>query len=294
MQTSTTGVLANIALEMITGIRMTHEHNAPMSGLVSKYTLQKGSDTAIFPKAGQMSLSRLEEGEDIVDEEDIGITTSSVTTSEVGAKVIITRRLLNRISTGAGGPGGIWRTVGEQLGDGSARLMDTDLLDLISALNGGTDLGSAGVFLTAANFSAIASIAKTNKFGGDLRFVAHPNTVMHLSNQLSTIGSGLVRPIPAGFSADILSKVWSGMQLYSIPIFEDGNMSRDGSDDAICGVFNKDALGVLMSQGAESERTWDPSRRAWELVIVSEYQAFELDDSHGAPVTLAAQNPTLA
>ena len=142
IQKTDTGVLANIASEMMTAIRFTMEHNAPMSNLVTKFTLKKGHDTGIFPKVAQMSLHDLQEGEDIIDEEDIGLTTQSVTTGEVGAKVIITTRLLDRVSSGA--TSNIWTPVGEQLGDAAARKMDTDLLALFSALNGGTDLGSAG------------------------------------------------------------------------------------------------------------------------------------------------------
>ena len=287
-----TGNLANIALEMMTGIRMTLEHNAPLSGLFSKFTLKKGHDTGIFPKVGQMSVRALAEGEDLVDEEDIGLTTQSVTTAEVGAKVIVTQRLLNRIASGA--TGNLWTVIGEQLGDGGARNLDTDIAALFSGLNEGTDLGSAGTEFTANNYMSLISIAMTNKFGTDLRLAHHPNAVLRLLRDLTTIGSGQIRPMPAGFSKEILDKFWTGIMLGGVPVFQDGNITRDSSDDAVGVIADKKAIGVLWSQQPHKSREWDQSRRAWELVFIMEYTAFELDDTLGAPVTLDAVNPTLA
>ena len=69
-QTSTTGSLENASREMITTARYTEEHNAPCMELIEKFTLQKGSDTLIVPKVGQMTVGALVEGQDLVDEEE--------------------------------------------------------------------------------------------------------------------------------------------------------------------------------------------------------------------------------
>lgn len=289
---SNTGQLANIASEMMTAIRFTMEHNNPMLGLVTKYNLKKGHDTGIFPKVGQMEFSALDEGEDMVDEQDIGLTTFNVTTEEIGAKVIITRRLLDRIASGA--TSNLWTPIGEQLGDGASRKMDTDLLGLASALNGGTDIGLAGADMSAANVMSIISQAKTDKFGNDLRFVMHPNCMLRLGRDLHTIGASSNRPIPKGFSEDMLGKFWSGIVLGGVTFWEDGNITRDSSDDAINLLFNKTALALLMSMEMTRDKTWDASRRAWELVLVRDYKAFELDDTEGAPVTTDALTPSVA
>ena len=292
VQKSDTGSLANIASEMMTSIRFTMEHSAPMIGLVAKYNLKKGHDTAVFPKVGQMSLSALEEGEDMIDEEDIGLTTSSVTTEEVGGKIIITKRLLARIAAGA--TSNIWTPVGEQFGDAAARKMDTDLLGLASALNSGTDMGLAGAACSAANVMSVIGTAKTDKFGSDLRFVVHPQALLRLGRDLHTIGSGNNRPLPAGFSKDVLDKFWTGIQLGGVTFWEDGNITRDASDDAINLIFNKNALGILISEEMTKDKTWDASRRAWEMVLVRDYKVFELDDSLGSMVTFDAADTAVS
>ena len=288
-QISTTGSLAAIAKEMISQIRFTNEHNAVMAALVEKFNLSKGEDTAIFPKAGQVTMRVLNEGEEMSNEQDIGLTTLSVTTNQVGGYILLSTRLLQRT------PGGsMFTTVAKQFGDAGARLENTDVLGLFAALNGGTDLGAAGIFLTAANAVSAIAVAKTNKYGTNLRFVHHPNAILRLARDLSTVGSGQLRPIPAGFSADILENYWTGIRLSTVPFFETGDITRDASDDAVGAIFDKSALGVLKEAAPTSYREMRNRRWSWELGFKSEYIAFELDDTKGAPVTADAVNPVLA
>ena len=172
--------------------------------------------------------------------------------------------------------------------------MNTDILGLFSALNGGTDLGSAGIPFSATNATAAVSIAKSGRMGSDLSMVHNPNAVMRLARDLSTIGTGQTRPLPAGYSADILGKVFSGLQVWDVPVFETGDITRDSSDDAIGAIFDRQALAILRSGVPNNYREFLNRRRAYELGYVNEYIAFELDDTLGAPITADAVNPTLA
>ena len=289
--TSATGQLANISLEMISRIRYTIEHNAPMVGLVSDFKLSPGEDTGIFPKVDQVNIRVLNEGEEMSNEQDMGLSTLSAQTNEVGGYIILTTRLLNRTARSAGN---LFSVVGRQFGDAKARLMNTDILGLFSALNGGTDLGSAGIPFSATNATAAVSIAKTQKMGSDLSMVHHPNSVMRLARDLSTVGTGQTRPLPAGYSSEMWSKVWSGDRVWDVPVFETGDISRDSSDDAVGAIFDKEAMAVLRSGVPNNYREFKNRRRAWELGFVSEWIAFELDDTMGAPITADAANPSLA
>ena len=285
-QTSTTGSLENASREMISSLRYTAEHNAPVYGAVTKYTLAKGEDTGIFPKVGQMEMSSLNEGQDIVDEEEIGMTTVSVTPGEVGAKVILTDKLLRQnVAVN-------FQTIGRQLGDAMKRKRETDLIDLFSSLNGGTSHGSAGTAFSVANISAVVGIAKADNYGDNLSIFQHPNAVLRLAKDLSTIGSGTIRPIPEGYSARLMEKAFKGYQIWDVPVFETGNITRDSGDDAIGAIINYDALGVIQSKAPGVERERDASLRAWEVVMVSDYAAFELDDTRGAPLTYDAADIT--
>ena len=285
-QISTTGQLENASREMIGKARYTAEFNAPIYATVSHFTLKQGEDTGVFPKVGQMSMANLTEGQDITTEQDIGLTSVSVTTGEVGAKVVLTDKLL-RQNVAAN-----WQMVGRQLGDGYRRKREEDLRDLFSALNGGTTLGAAGAAFSAANATGVVSIAKTNRYGDDLVIVHHPNAVMRLARDLSTIGSGQMRPLPEGYSSRLLGKAWSGYKIWDVPVFETGNITRDASDDAIGAIYNPDAMGILESKSYSQERQRSAPTRAWLLVVVADYAAFELDDTRGAPLTYDAVNPS--
>ena len=284
-QTSTTGSLENASREMITTARYTEEHNAPCMELVEKFTLQKGSDTLIVPKVGQMTVGALLEGQDLVDEEEIGMSTVSVQASEVGAKIIITDKLLRENTQQ------IWQIVGRQLGEAMARKKDEDVLSLFSALNGGTALGAAAADFSLVNAASCIGVAKAEKYGSDLRIVHHPNAILKLNKDLTGSAAGTLRPIPSGFSEDRLGPFWTGLRLSGVPFFEDGNIDTDANGDGYGAIFDKGALGVLTSVAMNREKQRDASLRATEMVITSDYSAFEIDDTRGASLFYDIANP---
>jgi hypothetical protein len=287
-QISTTGQLENASKEMIDTARFTAEHEAPVFASVSHFSLKKGEDTGIFPKVGQMTMSDLNEGQDMVAEQDIGMTTVSVTTSEVGAKVILSDKLLRQNSKAN------FQMVGRQLGDGMKRKRERDIIALFSALNGGTGYGSAGTAFSSANVTGIVSTAVTDKVGSDggMTIVHHPNAVSRLARDVSTIGSGQIRPLPEGLSARLVGSAFQGIMIWSVPVLQTAEIDRDGSDDGIGAIYSKDALGVLSSLQPTVERERDASLRAWEVNIVADYAAFELDDTRGVGLTYDAADPS--
>ena len=68
----------------------------------------------------------------------------------------------------------------------------------------------------------------------------------------------------------------------NVPIFEDGNLTVDSTDDATGVIADKSAMAVLSSVETRTERQRDISLRGTELVITSDYGVFELDDTRGA------------
>ena len=281
-QTSTTGNLENAQKIIIAASRYTEEHNAPAMALIESFNLGKGEKQVTVPKVGQMTMSNLQDGVDIVDEEDIGMTTVDLTASEVGAKVILTDKLVKQSSDN------VFSIVGRQLGDGMARKKDEDVVALYSGF--GTDLGSAGRAMSLANVSAAVAYAKGKNFGSQVYINHHPFAVWDVANTAVTASS--TYPVPKGWTEDLLGNFFSGLRpLNGVPIFEDGNISIDSSDDAIGVIADKSALAVLKSVDTRTERERDASLRATELVITADYGVFELDDSKGAALTLDAGTP---
>ena len=284
-QTATTGNLENAQRIILASARYTEEHNAPAMALIESFSLPKGSKQVTVPKVGQMSMTDLQDGIDIVDEEEIGMTTVDLTASEVGAKVILTDKLVRQAADN------VMSIVGRQLGDGMARKKDTDVHALYSGLNGGTTLGAAGATMSLANVAGSIAYTKANKFGSQTYILQHPNAVFDIANTAVTASS--TYPVPAGWSEDLLGNFFSGLRpLNGVPIFEDGNLSVDSSDDAIGVIADKSALAVLKSVDTRTERQRDASLRATELIMTADYGVFELDDSRGAPLTFDAAAPS--
>ena len=281
--TATTGNLENAQNIIITAARFTEEHNAPAMALIEQMNLPKGAKQVTVPKVGQMTISDLQDGFDIVDEEEIGMTTVDLTASEVGAKVILTDKLIRQSANN------IFSIVGRQLGDAMARKKDTDVHALYSGLNGGTTFGGS-VSMSLANVAGAIANAKGQKFGSQIYILQHPFATFDIANTAVT-ATGAAAGIPDGFATDLLQNFFSNIRpLNGVPIFEDGNLAISGND-AVGVIADKSALGVLKSVDTRTERQRDASMRATEIIITADYGVFEIDDSKGAPLTFDASAP---
>ena len=280
-QTATTGNLENAQRIIIASARYTEEHNAPALALIEQFSLPKGSKQVTVPKVGQMSMSDLVDGQDIVDEEDIGMTTVDLTASEVGAKVILTDKLVRQAADN------VFSMIGRQLGDGMARKKDTDVIALWPNLNDGTALGLDDRVMSTANTHAVISNAKANKFGNQLYLIHHPNAVATLSKaSATTADTAAAGGLTSGWSVDLLQNFYSGLRpINGVSIFEDGNIAKISGQDSGYGVIaDKTAMAALTSVDTRTERQRDASLRATEVVMTADYGVFELDDSRGASI----------
>lgn len=277
IQTATTGNLDDVQRVVLAQARFTEEHNAPCVNLIEKMTLKQGEKQITVPKVGTLEAERLIDGVDLVNAQDIGLTTTDLTTSEVGLKVIITRKLIKQFNED------IFRIVGRQAGDAIARIKDTDVIALFSGLNGGTVMGADNKNFTFQNAAACVANAKSAKMGSPLFIVHHPNAVYACNASVSTTGG--TYPIPSGYSQERLADFWSGLRVSGVPVFEDGNIEKITGYDSGYGVIANRAAMVFVEQlGYTVERDYDISLRAWEFVVTCDYQAFELDDTLGAPL----------
>ena len=281
-QTATTGNLENAQRIILAAARYTEEHNAPAINLIEQFTLPKGSKQVTVPKVGQMNMADLVDGQDIIDEEEIGMTTVDLTAAEVGAKVILTDKLVRQAADN------VMSMVGRQLGDGMARKKDNDVTALYSGFS--TDLGASGRDFDIANVAAAVAYAKGSNFGSQLYINHHPFTIFDLAKEAA--GTAATYPMTPGWSQDLLGNFWSGRRpIFGVPIFEDGNITRTTAAATVGVIADKTALAVLKSIDTRTERQRDASLRATELVMTSDYGVFELDDSRGAALTLDSTTP---
>jgi len=280
-QTATTGNLESASKIIISTARYTEEHNAPALALIEPFSLPKGAKSVTVPKVSQMSMSDLVDGQDIIDEEDIGMTTVSLTASEVGAKVIVTDKLLREQVTN------VFSMIGRQLGEGMARKKDTDVIALWPSLNGDTRLSADNQTFSTVNVHAAIAYAKANKFGSQLYIIHHPNAVAELSKaSATTADTAAAAGLTNGWSVDLLQNFYSGLRpINGVSIFEDGNIEKISGQDSGYGVIaDKTAMAYLSSVDTHHEKERDASLRAWEIIMTADYGVFELDDTRGASV----------
>ena len=281
-QTATTGNLENAQRIILAAARYTEEHNAPALALIESFTLPKGAKQVTVPKVAQMSMSDLVDGQDIVDEEEIGMTTVDLTAAEVGAKIILTDKLVRQAADN------VMSIVGRQLGDGMARKKDNDVTALYSGFS--TDVGASGRTMKTSNVAAAVAVAKGSNFGSQIYINHHPFAVFDLASEAA--GTAATYPMTPGYSQDLLGNFWSGIRpIFGVPIFEDGNITRTTAAATVGVIADKTALAVLKSVDTRTERQRDASLRATELVMTSDYGVFELDDSRGAGFTLDSTTP---
>lgn len=284
IQNATTGNLENAQRIAIAKSRYTAEHTAPCAALIEHMTLKKGEKQVTVPKVGQMTALDLDDGVDILDTEDIGMTTTDLTTSEVGLKVILTDKLLRQENED------VFSMVGRQMGDAMGRKKDTDVIALFAALAGDVTWGANNIEFTLTHVSACIAKAKANKFPAPISIVHHPNAVYQLMKSIS-VTPGATYPIPHGISEDLLKDFYR--HTYNqVGIYEDGNIEKITDKDSAYGaIFSKEAMVILESQSPTTERERDASLRAWELIITSDYGCFELDDGYGAPLQYEMGDP---
>ena len=285
VQTANTGNLANAQRIVIAALQYTQEHNAPAMELIEHMHLRKGEKQVTVPKVGQMTISDLVDGQDIIDEEEIGMTTVDLTAAEVGAKVILTDPLVEQSQPA------VFSMIGRQLGDGMARKKDRDVIAIYPNLNGGTTLGATTKFFTAVNFAGTIGVARGAKVNPTYA-VMHPHSVFVYVKDTTAIGSS--NNWPEDLQRDKLGKFWSNRSFNGVALFEDGNIDLDSGDDGIGVLAQKDAMVVLTSVNQKVERQRDASLRGTEVVMTARYGVFELDDSKAFPLTYDGVVPATA
>ena len=275
IQSATTGNLENAQNIILSKARYTAEHNAPVIQLFEKFTLSQGAKTVTVPKVAQATFANLVDGVDMTATADIGMTTTDLTTSEVGCKFILTDKLVRQANDDA------FAVVGRMLGDGLARKKDTDGIALFASLS--NQLGGA-VSMELINVAACIAFARANKFPDPVFIVHHPNAVYMCMTSMAIMPETAADPL-AGSDADraALLKNFYKMRFDNVSLYQDGNIAVvSGQTYGYGAIFSQNCFAYLESVGFNREDERDASLRATEVVVTADYGVFELDDGYGA------------
>jgi len=289
--------LSAIANRIVGKARFTQEANTPSWQLAEKVALPKGANTYRMPKFGTFTISDLVDGQDMVDEQTLGMSFVDLTATERGAKIILTDKLVRE--WGTTGP---YDIIGRQFGNAASRKQDRDTQALYAALSGSSAYGAAGTALTLALYAGCIARAR----GGSGSSVAgnstgvepfdptysvqHPHQTFLVTRSATAIGAGTSMRVNDVREEKMLNKFFK-YSFNGVDAHESKNINIDSSGDAVGVLAERDALVGLTSVGWRTERERDASNRGTEVNFTADYGVFELDDRHGAPLLYDAAAP---
>ena len=273
---SSTSNLASHQRIVFAEARFDLQYKEIMTNLVTNFTLPPGAKQLTVPKFTALTASGLTEGVDMTTPQQLASTTIDITTSEVGIMVTVSRRLVKQQVED------IFRVVGRLLSDSLAKKEDQDGLSQIDSFSKSSP-GASNALTMAHLRGAVAYIATGGTTGQPgpepIVFVLHPEQLSDIVAGIAPIGT---YGIPHGISEDITKNYYRGnIPVYGSPIFVDGNITRDSSDDAKGGAFSKMAMMFTRSQEWLIDTQHDASLRADEMILTTEYSWDEYEDGWG-------------
>ena len=269
---TTSSTISELYTEIVAEALFVASEQSIMRNLVRNYTIAGGGKSVEVPIYATVSAGAVSEASDLSNTA-VNPTSVTITASEVGIMTTLTD--LARNSAGRNVAGDIGRLFGEAI----ARKIDADLSALFTGFS--TErAGGAGNELTVADvFEAVADLRTANA-PAPYYGVFHPKQIFNVKKSLTNTFVGRDTEL----SNEAMRSGFVG-NIAGVQIFESSNISVDGSDDSIGGVFSQDALALAMMQDLKLETQRDASLRADEIVATAVYGVSEIHDSYGVKLT---------
>lgn len=270
---------------LIEKARFYAQFNAVMPSLVSKFTMPKGARQITLSRFQNLEADALVDGIDIAVGKALNMDVVTLTTSEYGLKVIVTKKMQRE------NVNDVYGSVGKLAGYAMAKYRDQLLLALFSSVSTNT-IGGAGTELTIGHLAAAHSILDATPAPGNYVGVFHPYTIKDIWDDLTAHGANVHVPW-TGLAEDMAKKYIRGLdKVTGIPIVADGNLTPDSSDDVVSGVFASEAFALCTEKQWDIEKQFDASLRATEVVIVADEGVAELKDDYCVQCTFDAAQET--
>tara|TARA_R100000654_G_scaffold13351_1_gene29107 strand:+ start:3860 stop:4699 length:840 start_codon:yes stop_codon:yes gene_type:complete len=272
---TTSSTISELYTEIVAEALFVASEQSIMRGLVRNYTIAGGGKSVEVPIYSTVSASAVSEASDLSNTA-VNPSSVTITASEVGVMTTLTDLARNSASRN------VAADIGRLFGEGIATKIDSDLAALFSGFS--TEKGpGAGSELTVQDLFECAAELKTNKAPGPYYGVFHPKQIFNVKKSLTNTFVGRDTEL----SNEAMRTGFVG-NVAGIQIFETSNISVDGSDDSIGGVFSQDALGLAMMQDLKIETQRDASLRADEIVATAVFGVGELHDTYGVKLTADA------
>lgn len=243
-----------------------------------------GYTQRVVPIREQATATTIADGTSYTPERFDKTSKATLTPGEVMASHDITRQTLLTDD-----PGDIAADSAMELGMAVAEKVDTDLLGLFSGLS--TGVGAVATSLSLAKLGAAVALLTGAKARGQYYGVLHPY-------QWHDIWIELGQPAATfsflGEAANEAMRQYAVSQLVNAMWFTSANISIDGNDDAIGGVFNREAFMLDVREDYElwTEDRLDTNDRKIVLSGHMGYAYGEIRDEFGVKITSDASAPS--
>lgn len=233
-----------------------------MVQLVSNYSANNFY-TRNMTTRGQFTVETVAEGVDYANAQSFGKTlVGTLTPQERMIQAVITDiEIMND-------PDNTVADASQEMGAGMAAKVDTDLLGVFSSFS--TDIGSAGSAATISKIAAGISILQTRQAlqDGVINVVLHPYAWHDI---WVLLGQPVVSQAFLGDLANQALKDYFVGSWLNARWFTSANISVDGSDDVINGIFTQSSIAFDSRIAPYMENERDASLRATEMNFVSAY-----------------------
>jgi hypothetical protein len=265
----------NITQEAI----FTFQETSVMRPLVTLYPLMGSGKVAEVPVYPAISAAAVNEATDLSNTA-VNPTSATITASEIGVMTTLTDLGANSASRNVGAD------IGKLFGEAIAKKVDTDLVGLFSSFTTNT-AGAAGTELTADLLFKAQAQLRTLSVPAPYYGVFHPKALFNLKKTLTQAGYGTSAYAISEIGNEALRNGYIG-RIAGIDVFENANLSIDGSDDSVGGVFHPASIGLAMKEDFKVETQRDASLRATEIVASIVYGKAVVKESFGVAVTTDA------
>lgn len=188
---------------------------------------------------------------------------ATLTPGEIIAQVVLTDRDMET------DPDSAQRDAEMELGGAIATKIDVDLVALFPsfAVDKGDGAGNSATF---ENFAAGVAVLRYNKAAqyGAINAVLHPYTWHDLWLEL---GKPAATYAALGDVTTQAIRDYYVGSLLGVRIFTSSNIVKDGSDDAVSGIFVPSAIILDTRRAVRMETQRDASARAWEIDVTAGY-----------------------
>jgi N4-gp56 family major capsid protein len=269
---TTSSTISELYTEIVAEALFVASEQSIMRNLVRNYTIAGGGKSVEVPIYANVSAAAVNEATDLSNTA-INPTSVTITASEVGIMTTLTDLARNSASRN------VAADIGRLFGEAIARKIDADLSALFSGFSTEKGPGAGSEIVVQDLFEAAAEL-RTNNAPGPYYGVFHPKQIFNVKKTLTNTFVGRDTEL----SNEAMRTGFVG-SIAGVQIFESSNISVDGSDDSIGGVFSQDALALAMMQDLKIESQRDASLRADELVATAVFGVSEIHDSYGVKIT---------